>query len=368
MMHLAILKPSAMRSKSILTLIASLPVFLYMIFITGSAQSAEVSTATKQFIKKKSNEIIELVEEDPMKAAYTLGLTHYHGLFGHTKNSESAAYYFLDAAILGHIESQFILGEIYRSGDGKAQNSDIAFYWFQSAAHNGHIDAQYNLGVSYLKGMGTEIDAELAFTWLAQAAHRQNASAQNNIAFMYYKGLGTKKNKIFAALWATISVMNKYDDPLLIKVLSELEYVQQSIAQKSTKRCVVELKRDNYQYCHPKLGIDLNKRIAQVENTYKPELRNSKAPQEIPEHVEKLVKLMGEIYPSRETTQEIDLINFSTHEKTLIKQSQNPKEFIKWLKKYPNATDFQKEHASPMDGYRADDVILDGNGISIRVN
>jgi hypothetical protein len=162
--------------------------------------------------------------------------------------------------------------------------------------------------------------------------------------------------------------MNKFDNSLLIRVLSELNYDQQSLVKKFTKKCVREIKRNNFKYCHPPREFNQLAQIRQSEISEDHDLVIQEYNEKVPNHVTKLVDLMGALYPPLEPVEKGDGLILSQYEKTLVERSQNPKEFIKWLKKYPLATAFQKEHTAPMDRYTADDVTLDGDGISIRVN
>ena len=368
MISILLKKPLAEISKQVLKNVAYLFILLSGLLFAEIALPSENAAEKGQSHKEELNNLISLLKKDPIKASYAVGLAYYHGLLGLEKNSELAADYFLQAAVQGHAESQYILGEMHRLGDGRPRDESEALLWLKRAAINGHIDGQYNLGVAYVTGMGTDIDERKAFAWFAQAAHGHNHQAQNSVAWMYYDGIAPKKNKIFAALWATISVANKFDDSLLVQVLSELDYDQQSIVKKFTKKCMTEIKKNNFKYCHPSQEFDQLAQIRQSENAEDHDLVIQEYNEKIPDHVTKLVDLMGALYPPLETVEKGDEVVFSLYEKTLIERSQNPKEFIKWLKKYPRATAFQKEHAAPMDAYTADDVTLDGDGISIRVN
>lgn len=367
MIYILLKRPLEEKSKQVSRNSFYLFIFLSTLLLTGIASPNENASEKRQNHKEELNELISLLKKDPIKASYAEGLAYYHGLLGVNKNSELAADYFYKAAARGHAESQYILGEIYRLGEGRELNERKALLWLKRAAVNGHIDGQYNLGVAYVKGMGTKIDERKAFAWFAQAAHGHNHQAQNSLAWMYYKGIVPKKNKIFAALWATIAVANKSDDAFLVQVLSELNFDQQSIVKKFTKKCMTDLTRNNFKHCHPPHEITQITQVVLSENVNNHDLIIQEHEENVPDHVEKLVDLMGALYPKIKPLEENDLSGFSKQEKMLIEKSQNPREFIKWLTKYPNATDFQKEHAAPMDGYTAEDVTLDGDGISIRV-
>ena len=54
----------------------------------------------------------------------------------------------------GNPEAQFLLGTLYRSGDGVLQDDKQAVDWFQRAADQGYVRALSALGASYWSGRG----------------------------------------------------------------------------------------------------------------------------------------------------------------------------------------------------------------------
>jgi hypothetical protein len=77
----------------------------------------------------------------------------------------------------GDAEAQFMLGTIYRNGDGVLQDDTQAVEWFQRAADQGYVRALSALGSSYWAGRGVKQDYSQAYFWyeLALAKGDQNS-------------------------------------------------------------------------------------------------------------------------------------------------------------------------------------------------
>lgn len=79
----------------------------------------------------------------------------------------------------GDAEAQFMLGTLYRNGDGVLQNDTQAVEWFQRAANQGYVRALSALGSSYWAGRGVRQDYSQAYFWyqLALAEGDQNSKS-----------------------------------------------------------------------------------------------------------------------------------------------------------------------------------------------
>jgi len=64
-----------------------------------------------------------------------------------TRNYQQAYTLLIKLARQGHVDAQYQLAAMYRSGRGIKKNHDKAAYWYRKAAEQGHVKAQYNLGV-----------------------------------------------------------------------------------------------------------------------------------------------------------------------------------------------------------------------------
>ena len=99
---------------------------------------------------------------------------------GGARSSRAALKYYHDAALQGHVEAQFRVGNMYRSGT-VVFNSSEANNWYRKAAEQGHAEAQYTLGQMCEDGLR---DQE-AFQWYHQAAKQGHAEAQYRLGQIY---------------------------------------------------------------------------------------------------------------------------------------------------------------------------------------
>ena len=75
----------------------------------------------------------------------------------------------------GDTKAQFILGSMYRDGQGVAQDVDAMLRWWGLAAEGGNFDAQFALGNLYSGGFEVAKDNVLAYMWFdILAAHAKD--------------------------------------------------------------------------------------------------------------------------------------------------------------------------------------------------
>jgi TPR repeat protein len=82
------------------------------------------------------------------------------------------------AADLGHIEAQFLLGFFHLIGEGMTRDPKEAMDWFRKAAEQGSAKAQLNLGLMYYNGEGVPKDLVEAYAWLSLAFANGDHRAQ----------------------------------------------------------------------------------------------------------------------------------------------------------------------------------------------
>jgi hypothetical protein len=80
-------------------------------------------------------------------------------------------------AMDGHVEAQYILGQMYYFGRGLPQRFDQAVEWFTRAAKQGSAAAQHDLGVMYLQGQGVPKNLVQSYRWFDRAAKQSYADA-----------------------------------------------------------------------------------------------------------------------------------------------------------------------------------------------
>lgn len=65
----------------------------------------------------------------------------------------------------GDAEAQFILGSMYRDGQGVDKNLAETLKWWEKAAELGYVDAQFALGNIYSGGFGVTRDYVQSYMW-----------------------------------------------------------------------------------------------------------------------------------------------------------------------------------------------------------
>lgn len=98
-------------------------------------------------------------------------------------------------------ETQTMLGNRFRKGDGGGRNYDEALKWYRKAAEQGFAGAQNNLGSMYEQGLGLSKDEAEAARWYRKAAEQGNAYAQHSLGSMYWEGRGVPQHLVEAAAW-----------------------------------------------------------------------------------------------------------------------------------------------------------------------
>lgn len=83
-----------------------------------------------------------------------------------SKNYESAAKFFRNAAEQGDAQAQLKLGMLYATGRGVSLDDQQAVSWYQKAAEKKNAEGQFYLGVRYANGNGIAIDYVEAVKWL----------------------------------------------------------------------------------------------------------------------------------------------------------------------------------------------------------
>ena len=100
---------------------------------------------------------------------------------------ETALKELMPLAEQGDPRSQYVVGWMYRNGEGVAQDYKTAVKWYRLAAKQGHAEAQKSLGLMYQFGEGITANYQSASKWYRLAAEQGNAEAQNNLGLMYFQ-------------------------------------------------------------------------------------------------------------------------------------------------------------------------------------
>ncbi|MFP4003008.1 MAG: tetratricopeptide repeat protein [Alphaproteobacteria bacterium] len=120
---------------------------------------------------------------------------------------ETAAFYYRKSAEQGHLEAQLSLATLYRTGQGVERNLAEAADWLYKAAEAGHPVAQFDLGEIFYDGENGEVSPNRAhaFDWYRLAARSGVALAQFRLAQMYLNGIGTGANRERGLVWLTVA-------------------------------------------------------------------------------------------------------------------------------------------------------------------
>ena len=103
-------------------------------------------------------------------------------------NMERAVKYYQIAADRGHIASQCILADRYRSGDGVEKDETKCFAYTLMAANGSVTIAKKNLAKCYMAGTGTPINVSEALRWMKSAVEDDDADAMLTLGIWYSNG------------------------------------------------------------------------------------------------------------------------------------------------------------------------------------
>ena len=126
------------------------------------------------------------------------------------------------AAALGNITAMHTLADWFRRYSNDPTADAQADYWYREAlggyerlAERGNVDAMAALVTLYGRGRGTERDIDAALSWLRKAAENGWAKAQYMMANACEKGLGRAADRAEALAWYTRSAENGYVPAML---------------------------------------------------------------------------------------------------------------------------------------------------------
>ncbi len=154
-------------------------------------------------------------------AAFLIGHMYKSGN-GLTKSDRLAFPYFLQAAQRGHSDAQIQTALYYYNGDEEAdidQNYAEAIKWFDKAALQFSGEAQYYLGVMHREGQGVARDRAEGLRWLSLSANKFYVPTFLLLTEIYAKGDGVVEDPAKAAMY--LEIAQRYADPSNTDVVSE---------------------------------------------------------------------------------------------------------------------------------------------------
>jgi uncharacterized protein len=111
----------------------------------------------------------------------------------------------------GNVESERIVGSMYKYGWGVPQNYVEALKWLRKAADQGDSLAQLQMGeIFYAGGAGVPQNYTEAMKWYLKAVDNEHdivtqAQAQFMLGFMCLKGEGLTQDFVAAHMWFNLS-------------------------------------------------------------------------------------------------------------------------------------------------------------------
>ena len=127
---------------------------------------------------------------------------------------EAGLSFLIPEARQGNSEAQFILGQLYDTGDRYVDqypsefraNACLAAYWFDQAARQEHTGAQAYMAMVYHYGKGVVTDPEKAYLWLAVSGLTQHPDKLTGIFKAIYNELSLEARAEIEATLASWEV------------------------------------------------------------------------------------------------------------------------------------------------------------------
>ncbi|HWP67695.1 MAG TPA: tetratricopeptide repeat protein [Rectinemataceae bacterium] len=170
-----------------------------MFFFFAAVLTAAFALPTKEELKA----LIASAEKGNADAQCNLGVIYFTGE-GAPQNIPEAIRLFTAAAERKNLDAQRNLGWIYRHTEGYLDPKKAAKF-YDMAARQGDAESQYLLGLMYKEGEGLAKNDKEAVLWLGKAAAQKYPEAQSALGDMYEKGRGVAKDKIEALKWYIVA-------------------------------------------------------------------------------------------------------------------------------------------------------------------
>ncbi len=194
-------------------------------------------------IQRLKNQIVQNVKKavagDNSEAYYLLAMLHQNGLGEISPDSKKMVENLIISATKGYAKAQYMLGDMYKSGDEVVKDKEKALYWLKKAADQGHKDAKMELELMEPqirgKGPGEQLPGILlsdkspgeykkagdryyfdekqykkAFEAYEQGALMGHAGCQNMLGYLYHMGHGVKLDNKKAVKWYRKSAMQEH--------------------------------------------------------------------------------------------------------------------------------------------------------------
>ena len=151
------------------------------------------------------------------EASAVLGKLYFQGAMDgvEEQNFKTAEFYLSLAANAGITDSQYILAHMYEYGLGVDTNAELAMDYYRRAALQGHAEAQFALGQMLLDieihGNNMNENNE-AFKWIKMSYSQGSFQAKRTMVDMYKYGIGCMKSNITSMEIIDDIVSTQYDE------------------------------------------------------------------------------------------------------------------------------------------------------------
>ena len=133
------------------------------------------------------SELKRLAEGGDLNTQYLMGKLWRDGPLL-IPDSVNARYWFERAATQGHTAARYALGKLLLSDDVEVRNPEEGLQWLETAAEKCSDYAAYRLGKEYLRGKIVEKNTSKAMDHLTQSAEAGNQYAQYVLGKLYLEG------------------------------------------------------------------------------------------------------------------------------------------------------------------------------------
>jgi len=155
------------------------------------SQTALVIAQSTALVRKATANLAKRGLEDQvtLETANELFKRSAEGLKRNPQNPQNVEW-LRQAADLGLMRAQDILGMFYKLGTFVLKDNSQAEAWYRKAADQGSRNAQRNLGMMNYQGQGVPKDYTQAAKWFYMAASQGCEMSQQWLGFLYSEGKG----------------------------------------------------------------------------------------------------------------------------------------------------------------------------------
>ncbi len=131
----------------------------------------------------------------------------------------------------GAAEAQFMVGVMYKKGQGVPQNHREAVRWLRLAAEQEFPYAWAVLGHQYYFGRGVKQDYKEAARSYRLAAEQGDTMAQTQLGLSYVLGLGVPEDYVLAYVWCNLGATGGHEAARTCRDLAKEQMPPAQIAE-----------------------------------------------------------------------------------------------------------------------------------------